>query len=94
MNRKYKINSAITLMKMQISFSKFEGNNCSDLIDVMVDFANNRVYFDKQNEDIDYADLEQEILSYLRPPVLEQPKRPNWKMPNSEKYNFQEDPNI
>ena len=77
MERKYQVTSATTVMKMIVTFNKAEDGAEPILVHIGVDYFNNRVFFEGEPlPDIDYTDLEQEILAYLRPPMLEQPKIP------------------
>lgn len=76
MDRKYKIASANSVMKMIVTFNKIEDGNLDPIIvHVGVDYFNDRVFFEGEPiPGVDYHDLEQEILVYLRPPMIEQPK--------------------
>lgn len=76
MERKYQVTSATSVMKMIVTFNKIVDEVSEPvIIHVGVDYFNNRVFFEGEPiSDIDYQDLEQEILVYLRPPMLEQPK--------------------
>jgi len=76
MERKYKVSSATNVMKMIVTFNKIEdGISEPIIVNVGVDYFNDRVFFEgDQIPGIDYQDLEQEILAYLRPPMIEQPK--------------------
>lgn len=63
---------------MVVSFSPSKGENEDPvLVNVKVDYFNNRVFFDDKSMDgVDYEDLEQEILCYLRPSIVEKPELP------------------
>ena len=76
MERKYQVTSANSLMKMIVTFNKIEdGDPEPIIIHVGVDYFNDRVFFEDESiPGVDYQDLEQEILVYLRPPMIEQPK--------------------
>jgi hypothetical protein len=80
MERKYQITSATNVMKMLVTFNKI-GDEPSEpiTVPVLVDYFNNRVFYEGEPEHlcgIDLEDLQEEILVYLRPPMLEQPKIP------------------
>ena len=69
--------SASSLMKMIITFK--DGNDRVYELPFGVDMLNNKIYFEKEimdYPDIDYEDLEQEILAYLRPDEPEAPVMP------------------
>lgn len=76
MERKYQVASATSVMNMIVTFNKIEdGVSEPFVIHVGVDYFNNRVFFESITiPDVDYQDLEQEILCYLRPQMIEQPK--------------------
>jgi hypothetical protein len=76
MDRKYKVLSATSLINMSVVFQKLENPTDSITIRVSVDYANEKVYFEDKSLDIDYLELEQEILSSLRPPMYEAPSIP------------------
>lgn len=73
MERKYKVTSATSVIKMIVTFN--DVNEVFYEIHVGVDYFNERVFFEGDPiEGVDYQDLEQEILVYLRPPVIEKPR--------------------
>lgn len=77
MDRKYEIISASSLMKMIIKFK--DKNDHVYELPFGVDMLNDKIYFEKEimdYPDIDYEDLEQEILAYLRPASPESPQFP------------------
>jgi hypothetical protein len=76
MERKYKVTSANSLIKMIVTFNKINDEISEPImIHVGVDYFNERVFFEGDLiEGVDYQDLEQEILVYLRPPVIEKPR--------------------
>lgn len=68
---KYQITSATNIMTMIITFNK---GSESISVRVGVDYLNERVFFEGESlPDIDYEDLEQEILAHLRPDLIPQP---------------------
>lgn len=68
---KYQITSATNVMTMIITFNK---GSESINVRVGVDYLNERVFFEgTPSPDIDYEDLEQEILAHLRPDLIPQP---------------------
>lgn len=75
MERKYQISSLVNVMNMIVEFKKIQDEDSYPIkISVSVDYFNNYVFFDGPTvPGIDYKELEQEILSSLRPPVIEQP---------------------
>jgi len=76
MERKYQVTSAFSVMNMIIDFNQTDGK-LFKTIHVGVDYRNERVFFEGDPiEGIDYADLEQEILAYLRPQMASSPKIP------------------
>lgn len=78
MERKYRINSASSVVRMIVSYTDVETNN-PVIISVDVDFFSERVYFnltESSDSNVDYVDLEQEILAHLRPKFLERPTIP------------------
>lgn len=75
MERKYQVTSATNVMKMIVTFNKIDESSEPIIIHVGVDYFNNQVFFEGDLiPDVDYQDLEQEILVYLRPPMIEQPR--------------------
>lgn len=79
MDRKYQVLSASSLMRMLITFTKIDDVSNEPLtIGVNVDYVNDRIYFDENDllNDIDKEELEAEILSNLRPPLIEAPEMP------------------
>lgn len=73
MKRKYQINYANTLVSMSVSFKNTELEK-SYVIPITVDFSNNQIFFEgEKDSDIDYYDLQEEILCYIRPDLAEQP---------------------
>ena len=75
MERKYQVTSAVSVMKMIISFKEADSTETPKVIHVGVDYRNERVFFEGNPlEGVDYGDLEQEILAYLRPQMVEPPK--------------------
>jgi hypothetical protein len=69
---KYEILSAESLVKMIVRLKK---DDEIFSLPVSVDYFNNRVYFEEQFPDSN--ELEQEILSFLRPDVIERPEIPS-----------------
>lgn len=77
MERKYQIGSATMLVSMAVRFRKTEEQEF-ETISVSVDYAQERVFFHGDSKpDIDYVDLEQEILAYLRPEIPSTPNIPS-----------------
>lgn len=79
MDRKYQVLSASSLIKMLITFKKIDEMVDEPItIGVNVDYLNDRIYFDESEllKDIDKDELEAEILSNLRPPLIEAPEMP------------------
>ena len=80
MERKYKVTSATSVMKMIVTFNKIEDESGEPItVPVLVDYFNNRIFYEgdpKQLDGIDLEDLQEEILAFLRPPLLEQPEIP------------------
>lgn len=76
MERKYQVTSATSVMNMIVTFNKIKDGTSEPIrVHVGVDYFNDRVFFEGElYPDVDYQDLEQEILVYLRPPMVEQPK--------------------
>ena len=80
MDRKYEIVAAHTLMPMFVQYRKrFNDFNDEDelsaTISVGVNYAQDKIVFNGERIDgVDYDDLEQEILAYLRPGI---PLAPN-----------------
>jgi len=80
MERKYKVTSATSVMKMIVTFNK-TGDDPGEPITVpiLVDYFNNRIFYEGNPDQlvgIDLEDLQEEILAFLRPPLLEQPEIP------------------
>lgn len=80
MERKYKVTSAISVMKMIVTFNK-AGEDPGEpvTVPVSVDYLNNRIFYEGNQDQlagIDLEDLQEEILAFLRPPLLEQPEIP------------------
>jgi hypothetical protein len=81
MDHKYQIVSANPIVPMSVSF---RNNGKLKTISVNVDFVQDRIIFDSPvnnqhdtpDEWIDTDGLEQDILNYLRPPVVESPPLP------------------
>ena len=67
---KYQVVSANSLVKMIISY---KSDDSFMTIPVDVDYLNHRVYFEDKQDNVD---LEQEILSFLRLPVMDRPEIP------------------
>ena len=73
MQRKYQIDSASSIIQMNVRYKDVNSNQYVS-INVGIDYANDKVFFYQPlKEDVDYSDLEQEILNFLRPPLIEQP---------------------
>lgn len=76
MDRKYQVTSATTLMRMNVTFNQIDGSDPISIV-VSVDYANDRIFFEGDPiPNIDYDELQEEILAYLRPPMLEAPELP------------------
>lgn len=73
MDRKYKIVSANSIVSMNIIFNDKDD---SKSINVLVDYFNQKIFFGDVSLDLDYEELEKEILDYLRPPLMEKPNLP------------------
>lgn len=75
MNRKYKIVSAYTIMPMVIYVRKQDSEEMEPIImSIGVNYSQDKIIFNGELLDgIDYEDLEQEILAYLRPATVETP---------------------
>lgn len=79
MERKYNITSAVSVMKMIVTLNKADEPGEPITLPISVDYLNSRVFFEgdpKQTEGLDLEDLQEEILAFLRPPLLEQPEIP------------------
>ena len=70
----YQIVSANPLFPMSIEFINEDGKTI--VIDVNIDYIKERVFFKEIDKNIDIASLEQDILSALRPDIIEPPKLP------------------
>ena len=80
MERKYQITSATSIISMIVTFNEV-GKTEPRTVRVGVDYANGRVWLEGESQlegepELDFGDLEQEILVHLLPPVLEGPKIP------------------
>lgn len=77
MERKYNITSGSVVVSMVFTINKIEMPNDPITIHAAVDVANEKVYFvgDKQ-DDVDYEDLEAEIINFLQPTLSEAPQLP------------------
>jgi len=78
MERKYQIATAYALVPMMVKFRKSDSEDGEFItISVGVNYAQDQIVFNgSQMDGIDYDDLEQEILSYLRPGVPVTPNIP------------------
>ena len=75
MERKYKITSSSHIVTMIVDFKDQYGQSYN--ISVGVDYLMNKVFFiDKSNANIDYDELEQEILLSLKPEEFKAPEIP------------------
>jgi hypothetical protein len=73
--QKYKILSAVSVVDLLVSF---ESAGEPRQVKVSVDYANGRVFFHPDQCSIgeSLSELEEAILEYIRPPVLEPPALP------------------
>jgi hypothetical protein len=76
MDNKYKILSLDTLINMSVAFQA-EGSEKIENISVSVDYANQKIYFQNESLDINYSELEKQILSALALPFYETPAIPS-----------------
>jgi len=79
MERKYQVTSATSVMKMLVTFNKVGEESDPVTVPVLVDYFNNRIFYEGEPEQlrgVDLEDLQEEILVFLRPPMLEQPEIP------------------
>ena len=77
MERKYNITSGSVVVSMVFSINKVDAPNDPITVHAAVDVANEKVYFvGEQLEDIDYKDLEAEIINFLQPTLSEAPQLP------------------
>lgn len=68
MDHKYKILSMSTVMPFIINFEDLNTPTQVKSIQVKVDYANEKVYFENENDELDYLQLQTDILNTLRPP--------------------------
>lgn len=77
MTRKYNIAASTSLMNMSFSFTDSESLE-SYMVSAAVDFFNQKVHFlGEAIEGVDYASLEEDILSYLAPDRVDVPAMPD-----------------
>jgi hypothetical protein len=93
MKRKYEINYANTLVQMSVSFCKIDSEEKKTyIIPITVDFSNNQIFFEgEKNPDIDYYDLQEEILCYIRPDLADQPNFEFFEQFNEMKASLSEE---
>lgn len=78
MERKYQILSANVLVPMTVKFRRPDSEEGEYMtVSVGVNYAQDEVVFNNRLPDVDYDDLEQEILAYLRPGIPTTPKIPS-----------------
>lgn len=76
MERKYKIASAYSIIPMLVNFKQLDSDEIVS-VSIAVNYTQDQVVFHGEKiVGIDYDDLEQEILSYIRPSTIETPKIP------------------
>lgn len=78
MERKYQIVAAHVLVPMTVRFRKLDSEESEFVtVSVGVNYAQDQVVFNSERiEGVDYDDLEQEILAYLRPGTPSTPNIP------------------
>lgn len=75
MERKYSITSGSVVMSMVFTVQKAESTDDPVTVHAAVDLANEKVYFvGDEIPDIDYKDLELEILHFIQPQLTEGPE--------------------
>jgi hypothetical protein len=75
MERKYSITSGSVVMSMVFTVQKADASDESLTVHAAVDLGNEKVYFvGDQIPDIDYKDLELEILHFIQPQLTEGPE--------------------
>jgi hypothetical protein len=75
MERKYSITSGSVVMSMVFTVQKTDASDESLTVHAAVDLGNEKVYFvGDQIPDIDYKDLELEILHFIQPQLTEGPE--------------------
>lgn len=60
-----------TLMPVIVSFEDANAPTQIKSIQVGVDYANEKVYFENEDDELDYSQLQEDILNALRPPEPE-----------------------
>ena len=73
MERKYQVKSAFTILPMLVNVKKKDSDEFFS-VSIGVDYSQDKIVFNGEKiPGIDYYDLEQEILSFLRPPIVTPP---------------------